>query len=890
MRDIKRTYMNFSSRYKILAILVPILALLTLGAAQIYPNLVLKGKPWHSIRAYTTAARAVTAIGTTKSVLLLDGNITISDNLTIPSNVTLQNFGDSSITISGSAVLRINGPFESPTIQVFKGTKNVRFGSGSVKQVDVKWFGPFNNGIDSDTSAVQAAFDSLPGDATIMGNGGGGGELYLGPGKWRFNLKVTKHFITMRGPGFSFNNGLVGTSAPSDNEWLPYDLTQPLIQVGDDAYFAIRDFRLKDTLLKGAVWDERNVANKVGQQGLWIKSAWSASISHVGIADFKDYQLKIYSDDSSMYADGWELKEITYNTTMDHVWIQANNFFPSDGIRNYTPISTGGANEGLSIQEAYINGSDCSNVTCIYPWGNYTGGDCSVASAHYNTDCTDGSHWNIRGAGGVVIYRTWLENWNRHGLLFNNPALLKLTATASIIETTGTQSWPDPNGYGYVNTQVDGPPSYSFNLNNSGLTGCYKDKSGNRYLDWQNTGDAEKSTLMNIGGTNEFIDTDLRYMTYISGLTDNDTRKTEWILRKDGNDLQFFHAYQSTRIGKIKYTPWNILTGSIEGWLAGGLTLFEIEPNFRSNTFLTNYNLGYTIDNLSYFRPKNPDNCMGNCTITNTSLFSFPVNSPVIVGVDVTDSGASGAIKIFHEEMWKPYYIPYFSGATGATWGSKMVYEITDNMTIGMGGADIRWPAYISDLTTPKKRLGHAIYHKLADLYACGGNCTIDEGDVFWFADNPLGTHKATTNVDKTQNVVLGTFKVLLSDNSTGHVPIYSDTEVVNVSSSYSSDNGTMECGKLYVGSTDHYVFHLPTWQINCPIKIRPYNGMTGRIWVVPATGERLELPAKTAYGTANQMLKSGGTPTDLLTIEAGLYEGYWDIWIINGNWTIQGP
>jgi len=100
-----------------------------------------------------------------KTILrLVPGTWTITDNLTIPSNVTLLPEPGAILQIATTKTLTINGPFQANLNQVFSctGTGQVVFGAGAVKEAYPEWWAVNTSpGTTDMTAAIQAATNSL---------------------------------------------------------------------------------------------------------------------------------------------------------------------------------------------------------------------------------------------------------------------------------------------------------------------------------------------------------------------------------------------------------------------------------------------------------------------------------------------------------------------------------------------------------------------------------------------------------------------------------------------------------------------------------------------------------------------------------------------------------
>ena len=115
------------------------------------------------VRAYANITAAVTAIGATRSTLLISEDETLTASVVIPATTTLKLTQGSSITL-GAFDLTINGPFSLGLHQAFNdaGAGLVVFGSGSgLAEIYPEWWGENTTPDTTDmTDELQSAVDS----------------------------------------------------------------------------------------------------------------------------------------------------------------------------------------------------------------------------------------------------------------------------------------------------------------------------------------------------------------------------------------------------------------------------------------------------------------------------------------------------------------------------------------------------------------------------------------------------------------------------------------------------------------------------------------------------------------------------------------------------------
>jgi len=98
----------------------------------------------------------IAAIGTTKTTLIITTTTTLTNNLTIPGNVTLEFRGGQ---IIGAYTLSIYGKIQAGFTQIFNSNVIVKNYSG--QPYEIKWFGAIGNGTTSDQVSVQQWINTL---------------------------------------------------------------------------------------------------------------------------------------------------------------------------------------------------------------------------------------------------------------------------------------------------------------------------------------------------------------------------------------------------------------------------------------------------------------------------------------------------------------------------------------------------------------------------------------------------------------------------------------------------------------------------------------------------------------------------------------------------------
>ncbi|MBA9074015.1 hypothetical protein GGR22_002182 [Flavobacterium gossypii] len=111
--------------------------------------------------SFSSLSAAVTGIGTNDATLHINSNITVSANLTVPSNISLKFYKGAVITINSGVILTLKGPLDAGAFQLFNciGTGIVK-GSPKIDQALPEWW---KKPADTYwTDAIQKAVDFCP--------------------------------------------------------------------------------------------------------------------------------------------------------------------------------------------------------------------------------------------------------------------------------------------------------------------------------------------------------------------------------------------------------------------------------------------------------------------------------------------------------------------------------------------------------------------------------------------------------------------------------------------------------------------------------------------------------------------------------------------------------
>ena len=96
---------------------------------------------------------AVNAIGASETTLVIKSSITVSNDVTVPSTLTLMFLHGGDLTISASKTVTFNTLPDAGGYQIFKGSGSVLINEGG--DINLKWFGAVGDGTTDDTTAVR---------------------------------------------------------------------------------------------------------------------------------------------------------------------------------------------------------------------------------------------------------------------------------------------------------------------------------------------------------------------------------------------------------------------------------------------------------------------------------------------------------------------------------------------------------------------------------------------------------------------------------------------------------------------------------------------------------------------------------------------------------------
>jgi hypothetical protein len=178
------------------------------------PDLVITDGVWVDVRSYgsaytdATISAAISDIGSdVRTLVLPHGAWDISNNLTIPLNITFKVLEGAVLTIAIGKTLTINGPIDAGLYQIFNcvGTGKVA-GSGPMSEVFIQWWGAVNDGTTDCSAAVQAAI--------VFQGARGGGVAVVPSGNYLISeivfgtalAEVSNVILEGRSGGYSYGN------------------------------------------------------------------------------------------------------------------------------------------------------------------------------------------------------------------------------------------------------------------------------------------------------------------------------------------------------------------------------------------------------------------------------------------------------------------------------------------------------------------------------------------------------------------------------------------------------------------------------------------------------------------------------------------------------------
>lgn len=152
---------------------------------------------------------AISSIGSTKTVLVIDSAITLTGNVTVPETIDLKISRGGSIAL-GSYNLILNGNLDAGNYQIFSGNGRIIYGTlgnaaykaARTPIVNVLWRGadPSWGNASTNTAAIQATIDDAEASVTDASHGC---VVYVPAGSYPVNsgLTIQKSYVSLIGDG-----------------------------------------------------------------------------------------------------------------------------------------------------------------------------------------------------------------------------------------------------------------------------------------------------------------------------------------------------------------------------------------------------------------------------------------------------------------------------------------------------------------------------------------------------------------------------------------------------------------------------------------------------------------------------------------------------------------
>ena len=118
---------------------------------------------------YADFATAISSIGATVTTLLVNTSASVTDNVTVPSTLTLVLWGQGAFSVSTTKTLTINGNFIADKRTVFAGAGVVSFATNKVMhEFYPEWWGAVGDGSTNDGGAFALMFTAIPEGAKVQ--------------------------------------------------------------------------------------------------------------------------------------------------------------------------------------------------------------------------------------------------------------------------------------------------------------------------------------------------------------------------------------------------------------------------------------------------------------------------------------------------------------------------------------------------------------------------------------------------------------------------------------------------------------------------------------------------------------------------------------------------
>ena len=390
--------------------------------------------PWADCKSYGSVTAALTAIGTTPTVLVISDTEAVTSTVIAPPTVSWIVYPKGIISVASGKTLTINGQFSAGSFQAFAGTGTVTFGDGSVSEIFPAWWGALGDGLDAsatvNTAAIQAAYYSFPElDAATKSP-----VVKFGVGIYKINDTVTINRWGTKTSG-------VGSMA----SYLVNIGTGPAIVVTHPPGY---------TYNQGVVFTDIAIGGNGGVYGAGATGTYGIVLD--ASPQTKFYNVRIANNGSH----GIYMENGNWGTTIEECYIINN---AGDGINAVnrstdSPSTQNGDNTVVIRTICLYNGGDGIR------WGSaqleFTGNDFESnkgAGVHIDAESIVGSS----GASAVNITGNYMENNNSGQILFSSSSVttyrpidsVKVSGNyiySSLAGATDATALVIGNGNGYV--------------------------------------------------------------------------------------------------------------------------------------------------------------------------------------------------------------------------------------------------------------------------------------------------------------------------------------------------------------------------------------------------------------------------------------------------------
>lgn len=258
--------------------------------------------------------------GVTKPVLLDLGaaTITVSVDVTVPSNVTLRFNQGGLFSIANGRTLTIQGAIEAPVSQILGGSGTILISSTFIDRIYPQWFGGKGDGTNDDAPAIQKAIDSLGSQA--------GGSPLVPRSTLYFPAGVYLCHSTLTFKPFINYVGVRATTANAEGTFAVYGDTRGTVirahtDIYDDdnssqgvlIYIETGDLRLSDLTLVGT-----SVINSNPSTGIQFGNSGTSRTHEVNA--YSAQGLVIDRVNTVAFVKGWEIFNIGDTSVYNARW------------------------------------------------------------------------------------------------------------------------------------------------------------------------------------------------------------------------------------------------------------------------------------------------------------------------------------------------------------------------------------------------------------------------------------------------------------------------------------------------------------------------------------------------------------------------------------------